>query len=201
MVYFRPSPRVFAPDWRTRVRGAWPAATCLVFAATLDVVSSPSTKGWLWAVLVVALLFLVPNLAARVNGLLVVSAEEVRYRTVLRMTRRCPRSAIRRAVHVRISVWGRSTFARLLLVDNRNNVLLSIQEEWWSPARLSQFVALLNVPVSEIPGTSYSRRLNREFPGAASFVFVHRVALMTCALTLLLLLVFGIIGAVTSTGS
>ena len=29
--------------------------------------------------------------------------------------------------------------------------------------------------MSEIPGTSYSRRLNREFPGAASFVFADRV--------------------------
>ena len=197
----RPSPRVFATDWRTRGRSAWPAAICLFVAATLDFVGSSSIKGWLWGLLVVGLLFLVPNLAARVNALLVVSVDEVKYRSVLRITRRCPRSVIRRAIHVKISVWGRYTFARLLLVDNRNTVLLSIQEEWWPPERLSQFVALLNVPVSEIPGTSYSRRLNREFPGAASFVFVHRVAFMTCTLALVLVLVFGIIGALTSAGA
>ena len=194
---FHSSPRILAPDWGSRLRAA-PAATWLAACVLLVVgaLRDPSLQGWLYSFLAVAIVILVPNLLARVNARLRISPDMIEYRGMLRVRRRCKRSDVTQLVRVIIAVLGpRFVFTRLLLVNREGKALVSIQEELWSQNDLDRFQSELACPITDIDGAQSPSAVNRTFPGAASFALVHRWAITSAALAILLVTLLGILGA------
>jgi hypothetical protein len=180
LMFVRPSPRLLAPDWRTRIRsvaiaGWLSIAGLLLFAALRD----PRLIGWVSSAIAVLIVITLPNGLARLNARISISNNTVEYRGALRRRQRCARDAIQQVVRVRIAVLGsRFVFTRLLLVDAREHALITVQEEWWSSADLERVWNELAVPVSTVDKVINPKDVNRRFPGAASFLLVHRFAVV-----------------------
>jgi hypothetical protein len=188
----RPHPRVIAPDWKWRLRTA--PLSAFVTAAVLLVVGAvrdPTASGWLWSGFAVLLVIGVPYLLARANALVRVTPESVEYRGMFRVRRRCPRDVLAEMIQVRVAVLGpRYPFTRLLLVDASGRARISIQTDAFSLSDLDALETTLGVPTSQIDDPMAPRALNRRYPGAASFVLVHRFA----AICLVALLAMAIVG-------
>lgn len=151
----RPSPRLLAPDWRSRL-GTVPLVSlaCIVVLVVVGFVRDPEPRGWLITAGVVVALFAMPNIARPINARLIVTSTLVLYRGVLCHQKVCARDELKDAERIRIAVIGpRITFDRLLLLDARRNALISIQEEWWSLCDLDAFCARLGVRPNR-PATS-----------------------------------------------
>jgi hypothetical protein len=190
----RPHPRTLAPDWRSRLRNA-PLSAGVAAAVLLIVgaVRDPTLSGWLWSFGAVLLIVAVPNLLARANAIVRITPECVVYRGMFRVRRRCPRNTLAAMVQVHLAVLGsRYPLTRLLLVDTSGRARISVQAEWFSLSDLDTLEATLGVPVSEIDGPIAPRALNRRYPGASSFVLVHRFA-VTAVVVLLALTIAGFI--------
>lgn len=194
----RPSPRLLAPDWRTRVRTA-PAAAFAAVAGLLlaGAIRDPHLLGWLVAVAAVVLVLAVPNVAARVNARLVVSDDAVIYRGPLRGQQRCSRRDVVRVERVRLAVLGpRFALTRLLFLNGSGRAMVSLPEEWWSPQDVERLQATLGVPVDTTPEELTPAEANRRFPGAASSALVHRVAVGAVVLCVGGVILLGVLGAI-----
>jgi hypothetical protein len=198
-IILRPSPRALASDWRDRVRAMPMAALAAIGALFLvGLVRDPRLIGWVSTLLVVALVFALPNGLARLNALLVVSQDAIHYRGLLRRHRTCLRDEIDRIFSVRLAILGpRLVFTRLLLVDHSGSALLSIQEEWWSREDIDRLCQELSVPVTTLDEPLSPAKANRRFPNAASFLLVHRLAITTALLCCSGVVLLGIVGAHT----
>jgi hypothetical protein len=82
-------------------------------------------------------------------------------------------------------------------MDAAGYALVSMQEEWWSPEDLDRVCEEMGVPVTTIEQVLTPVEANRRFPGAASFFLVHRLALTSVALCVVILILLGVLGAVT----
>jgi hypothetical protein len=198
----RASPRVFAPDWRARMRSAPPAAWVAI--ATLLLVGGlrdPHLFGWLVSLAAVVLAFAVPCVAARVNASLVVSEDTVTYRSPLRRVHVCSRREVVRIERVRMAILGpRFAFTHLLFLNGRGLSVLSLPEEWWSTQDVERVQADLGVPINTTPEELTPEEANRRFPGAASFALMHRVAIGVVVLCLGGVTLLGVLGAVVGSG-
>jgi hypothetical protein len=198
----RPSPRVLAPDWRGRARAApataWVAIAVLLVAGGLR---DPHLFGWLAAVVVIGLVFAIPNVAARANARLVVTEDAVTYRGPLRGRQTCSRREVVRMVRVRLAVLGpRFALTRLLFLDSSGSTVLSLPEEWWSSQDLERVRTAMGVPVNTRPEELTPVEANRRFPGAASFALVHRVAVGAVAVCVGGVILLGVLGAIVGSG-
>jgi len=198
----RPSPRLFAPDWRARSRAAPLAAwTAVVVLLLVGGLRDPRLVGWLVSVGIVVLVLAAPNVAARVNARLVVGEDVVTYRGPLRGVHTCSRRAVAKVVRVHFAVLGpRMTSTRMLLLDATGRAVLSVPEEWWSVRDGERFLSALGVPVTVTFTQLTPAEANRRYPGAASFALVHRVAVGTVAVCILAVVGLGVLGAVVGSG-
>jgi hypothetical protein len=190
-VVIRSNPRILASDWQTRLRAApliaWLAAAgLLTFAAIRD----PGPAGWLISAAVVIVVFAVPNAVARLNARVRITADAVEYRGLFRVPRRIERSTLVRVVRLRLLVLGpRFAFTRLLFLDRSGRARLSMQAEWFSPADLDRVRSDLAVIWSDDRESLSPRSANRLYPGAASWVLVHRFEVASAGAVLALLVI------------
>lgn len=165
----------------------------LIYGATRD----PTLSGWAWTVGVIGALFVVPNAVARMNARIWIRGDELRYRGILRVVRKCRLADVQSVAFVRIAVLGRRfAFGRLLLLDRDSVAMVSIQEEWWSPDDLERLRRVLDVSTREVEGVMKPSEVNRSYGGAASPLLAHWVAATALLLMVLVIVVAEIVNAV-----
>ena len=168
----------------------WAALGVLLLVSVLR---DRNLLGWLYALIAAALLFLVPNIAARLNARIEVSRDEVVYRGPLRRTNKRPRASIVGVVRVRLAVLGpRFPHTYLLFLDREGRTVVPIPEEWWSRQDVQRVLDELGLSDQTLPEPLTPAEANNRYPGAASFGLIHRFAI--AALVLLIgLIVLGVI--------
>ena len=202
IIVINPAPRLLASDWKARVQAAspivWVSVTILVVVVAL---SNPHLIGWLAALVVIVLVFAVPNLAARANARLILTADLVVYRGPLRVVKKCPRSEVTRLVRLRLAALGpRFPLTRLLFLNNAGHTILSLPEEWWSSEDIERVKLELGAPFDTVSEPLAPAEANRRFPGAASFALEHRFAIGAVGLLIFGLIFFGVLGALVGSG-
>ncbi|MGH7685224.1 MAG: hypothetical protein ACREN2_00145 [Candidatus Dormibacteria bacterium] len=153
----------------------------LIYGAMRD----RSLSGWAWTVAVIGALFVVPNVLARINARIWIRGDDLRYRGILRVVRKCRVTDVQSVAFVKISVLGpRFPFTRILLLDRMGRTLVSIQEEWWSRGDIAELERILGAPVRCVDDAVTAGEANRRYPGAASFVLAHRFAVAAAVLVI-----------------
>ena len=131
------------------------------------------------------------------NARIWIRGDELRYRGILRVVRKCRLADVQSVAFVRIAVLGRRfAFGRLLLLDRDSVAMVSIQEEWWSPDDLERLRRVLDVSTREVEGVMKPSEVNRSYGGAASPLLAHWVAATALLLMVLVIVVAEIVNAV-----
>lgn len=156
---------------------------CFAIVVVLGVIRIHSWEDWAWGLLGGAIVFTVPVVLVRVNAILRVTPGRVTYRSMLRLAHTCPRADISRGVRVRVRMAGQYSTGRLLLLDGREQVLLSIQDGIWAAKDLARLWDELQVSLVEADGALSCAELIRRFPGNEPLVLRHPlwVSLGACA--------------------
>jgi hypothetical protein len=194
LLELRTHSRMLASDWQSQLRyapvGAWVAVIgLLVFGALRD----PGVAGWLMSAAVLIVILGGPQALARVTVRVRITEEALEYRGLLGLPRRCSVVSLDRMIQVPVAVLGpRFVFTRLLLVDESGHARISIQTEWFSASDRERLQTALAVPVSVTSAPVSPRAANHMYPGAASFLLVHRFEAVG-VLALLALLVIGLL--------
>lgn len=202
VIVIKPAPRLLASDWKARLQAAPPIVWASVaILAVVVALSNPHLTGWLAALVVIVLVFAIPNLTARANARLIVTPDAIVYRGPLRVVHRCPRQEVTRLVRVRLAALGpRFPLTRLLFLSNAGHTMLSLPEEWWSPVDIERVKFALGLPFDAASEPLTPAEANRQFPGAASLLLEHRFAIGAAVVLISGLIFFGVLGALVGAG-
>jgi multisubunit Na+/H+ antiporter MnhF subunit len=144
----RSSPRVVAPDWRTRIRQApvivWIA---VAFVIVLILLRGPEAFPGIWIALVLLGLIGGGVVGAKaLNARVIITPNYVESRDALRRSQRCDRAVLTAWV-----VGRRGSLRKVFLVDQSGRTRITLAWDSYSDSQLDQIRGALGLPKAENP--------------------------------------------------
>lgn len=143
---FRSTPRVIAPNWRTRIQRA-PAIVwiAVIFLILLIVLRGPAAFPGVWIALVLVGLVGGAVVGAKaLNARVVITPEYVESRDALRRLQRCDRGVLGAWVLGR-----RGSLRKIFLVDQAGRTRITLAWDSYSDAQLDQIRGALGLPKAD----------------------------------------------------